>query len=389
MAESLSNPLYDIHRQADAEFQAYADLPIVSTFGEPQAEYAALHKSAGLMDEPQRGFLELTGRDRHAFLNNLITNETWSKTGKKGLAAGSGVYAFFLNTKGRIVADMNVLELGEKTLLEMDARQVPAVREAFEKYKFAEQVTLTSRIGALHQIGVFGPGASAVGADPFQISDFKFQTALESRAVRVFGVEAVAWADNPTGSLGFHLVFDAAAARTVWMNLLSRFGESNQIGKRALRPIGWAAFNAVRIEAGRPLFGIDFDATVLPGETTLLSRAVSFTKGCYLGQEIVARMHARGQAARQMIGIRMDDESLPIAGAHVYSADESEQQIGGITSSTISPILSNAAVCLGYVKRAHAAVGTAVRLPAEGAMRTGKIVELPFVQGDQAKEQTE
>lgn len=386
MAQSLANPLYDIHRQADAEFQAYADLPIVSTFGEPQAEYAALHKSAGLMDEPQRGFLELTGRDRHAFLNNLITNQTWSKSEKKGVAAGSGVYAFFLNTKGRIIADMNVLELGEKTLLEMDARQVPAVREAFEKYKFAEQVTLTSRIGALHQIGVFGPGASAVGADAFQISDFRFQTGLESRAVKVFGVEAIAWADDPTGAPGFHLVFDVAAARTVWMNLLSRFGESNQIGKRDLRPIGWAAFNAARIEAGRPLFGIDFDATVLPGETTLLSRAVSFTKGCYLGQEIVARMHARGQAARQMVGIRMDDESLPIAGAHVYAADESEQQIGGITSSTISPILSNAAICLGYVKRAQAAVGTAVRLPAEGAMRTGKIVELPFVQGDQAKE---
>src|SRR3954469_18694905 len=104
-APPLPNPLYALHEQAGAEFQAYADLQIVSTFGEPQAEYAAIRKAAALVDQPQRGVLELTGRDRLEFLNNLLTNQTWDKSAKQGLAAGRGVYAFFLNLKGRITAD--------------------------------------------------------------------------------------------------------------------------------------------------------------------------------------------------------------------------------------------------------------------------------------------
>src|SRR5882724_6823655 len=97
---SIPNPLFHLHEQAEAEFQAYSQVQIVSTFGEPQAEYAAIRKSAALLDEPQRGILEVSGKDRFAFLNNLLTNKTWDKETKTGLAAGSGVYAFFLNTKG-------------------------------------------------------------------------------------------------------------------------------------------------------------------------------------------------------------------------------------------------------------------------------------------------
>src|SRR3954464_1213783 len=115
MSEVLPNPLRELHAAANAEFQPYAQLEIISTFGQPEAEYAAIRKAAGLMDLPQRSVLELTGKDRLAFLNNLLTNQTWDKAAKTGMAAGTGVYAYFLNLKGRIVVDMNVLELGERT----------------------------------------------------------------------------------------------------------------------------------------------------------------------------------------------------------------------------------------------------------------------------------
>src|SRR2546423_11719344 len=109
-----------------------------------------------------------------------------------------------------------------------------------------------------------------------------------------------------------------------------------------------------------------------------MSRAVSFTKGCYPGQEIVARMHARQQVARQVVGIRMGDDALPIAGAQIFDARGGEV-IGGVTSSTISPVLSNAAICLGIVKRPHFNTGTKLTIPAEGAMRGASVVELPFL----------
>src|SRR3954468_18290658 len=131
--DPIPNPLLPLHQQAEAEFQPYGPVEIVSTFGEPQAEYAALHKAAGLMDLPQRGVIELTGKDRLTFLNNLLTNQTFDKQTKSPLPSGGGVYAFLLDAKtGRIKLDLNVLELGDRTLLELDARLVDALLPMLE-----------------------------------------------------------------------------------------------------------------------------------------------------------------------------------------------------------------------------------------------------------------
>src|SRR5438093_13317894 len=108
----MANPLHAIHEKTGAEFQAYGQTPIVLMYGEPQAEYAAIRKSAAIVDRPYRGILELSGKDRHAFLNNLLTNQIWDKEKKIGLGTGQSVYAFFINNKGRIVSDVNVIELG-------------------------------------------------------------------------------------------------------------------------------------------------------------------------------------------------------------------------------------------------------------------------------------
>ncbi|MBC8108769.1 MAG: aminomethyl transferase family protein, partial [Anaerolineae bacterium] len=193
--------------------------------------------------------------------------------------------------------------------------------------------------------------------------------------------EVITWRDDACGVPGFNLILDTERVREIWMRFITEFSSSADIGKRPLRPIGWAAFNATRIEAGRAMFGIDFDDTVLPAETGPLqmSRAVSFTKGCYPGQEIVARMHARSQSARQIVGFRMDDDALPIAGAQIL--DEQSNVIGAVTSSTISPVLSGAAIGLAIVKRSHVEAGKALHIPAEGSIRTAKVVELPFVKG--------
>jgi len=185
------------------------------------------------------------------------------------------------------------------------------------------------------------------------------------------------------------------------MRFITTYGKLKEHGDRRLRPVGWAAFNATRIEAGTPIFGVDFDGAapataspakarreqaagaeappgVLPAETGLLNRAVSLSK-CYVGQEVVARMHARGQVARQIAGLRVDGDALPIAGEQVLAEDSSP--IGVVTSSTISPLLSNAPICLAMLKRPFFALGTRVRIPAEGSLRTAVVVELPFIKG--------
>jgi len=376
--------LREVHgRIAEAEFQPYADLEIVTTFGQPEAEYAAVRKGAGLMDLPQRGVLELTGKDRLAFLNNLLTNQTWDKATKSGLAAGTGVYAYFLNLKGRIVADMNVLELGERTLLEMDVRMVETIRKAFDKYLFAEQVKMGSLVGRVHRLAIHGPEArsildDAAGATVPELGQ------LGSTQVAMFGVEGVVvFRDDECAVPGYHLIVPAERAAELWSRLLHQFSNPLELGKRRLRGIGWAAYNACRIEGGRPLFDIDFgnsansEQSQLPAEAGRFDRAVSVTKGCYLGQEIVARMHARQQVAKQLVGLRVNADALPVAGAHLY--DEKENQVGMVTSSTVSPVLSNACIALGYLKKPFFALGTKVRVAAEGAMREAEVVGVPFV----------
>jgi len=354
----MTNPLHAIHEKFGAEFQAYGATPIPLMYGEPQAEYAAIRKSAAIVDRPYRGILELSGKDRHAFLNNLLTNQIWDKEKKIGLGTGQSVYAFFINNKGRIVSDMNVIELGDRTWLEMEEEKIETVQLAFEKYLFAEQVKMKSLVGGVHEFLVTGPRAQEAMAN----------------------VEATVFRDDICGVPGFVLIVAIEEAERTWNHFtqgVEREFDDDLRFRGLARPCGWAAFNTTRIEAGRPLFGIDFDESILPAETGLFERAVSLTKGCYLGQEIVARMHARGQVARKLVGIRMQSDALPLAGTKIY--DDQQNEIGGVTSSTISPVLSNIAICIGYVKKPFFAAGTKLKIPAEGSIRTGQVVDLPFI----------
>lgn len=403
-SQAPPNPLRPLLEAAGAEWMAYDRLDIVATFGEPQAEYAAFRKGCALIDEPHRGVLELTGRDRHVFLNNLLTNFTWDKDRKTGLAPGTGVYAYFLNLKGRVVADMNVLEIdhGDRTAIETDARLVEPLRDVFDKYLFGEQVKLLPATESLHRLSLHGPRAPEVLREAAGI-DASNLPPLGSITFRIADSDALVFRDDATGTPGLNLIVESRHAPDVW-SLLARSGDTPRAGaRRHVWPAGWAAYNACRIEAGRPLFGIDFEGAppasayparrqretdppdspepsspgVLPAETGQLHRAVSFTKGCYLGQEIVARMHSRGQVARQIVGLRLDDDHLPIAGAPVL--DDNSNSVGVVTSSTVSPLLSNRALCLGFVKKPFMAPGTKLRIPAEGGLRPAEVVTLPFV----------
>ena len=394
-----TNPLLPLHQQMQAETQLYAETEIVLTFGEPQAEYAALHKSCALVDLPQRGLLQLTGKDRLPFLNNLLTNQTYDKDKKTGMAVGTGVYTFLLNLKGRIVADMNVLNISEdRTLVEMDRRMIGVVKPYLEKYLFVEKVIITDVSPMYHEIGLFGPTATNVlaeligpqtggrmsssadlpRAENLANGDVRPpENQLQSTSAKVMDADITIYRDDITGPEGYVLILPMAAAKNIWLELYRKFAGALDLGKRPLRPTGWAAFNAARIENGRPIFGIDFDDSILPAETGQFDRAVNVNKGCYLGQEIVARMHARQQVAKQLVGIRMDGDALPVAGNKIF--DDASNEIGGITSSTLSPVLSNVAICLGYLKKPHFNLGQVVTIPAEGQMRKGVVVETPFM----------
>jgi folate-binding protein YgfZ len=154
-------------------------------------------------------------------------------------------------------------------------------------------------------------------------------------------------------------------------------GEGEQESAYRLRAIGWSAFNTARIEAGTPLYGIDISENYLPMETGhWYLRAVAVSKGCYLGQEIVARMHAHQAVARLLVGLRIEGAHLPMAGTDIL--DEKGVQVGMVTSSCLSPMLGNVPVAMGYVKKAFSGAGKEVQVLAEGSRAKAVVAALPL-----------
>ena len=346
-----NSPIQEFHQQAQAEMQDYFGAEIVSTYGRLPLEYAAAFRSAAVMDRGFRAVIEISGADRQGFLNSLLTAELVKRDGSPTLLKGNWRFAFLLDRKGRLIAEMNVLETGERCLLDLDARLTEVVMKELERYHFRERVTI--RVAAeLWQMAVYGPAAAKALAEAGLAEAGRLLPGQCAVAASV-----VVWRDDLGDAPGYGLLVDVAEGKKVWERLMS--------GPAKAVPIGWAAYNAVRIEAGRALFGIDYDNTFLPAETGQLDRGVSFTKGCYPGQEIVARMQARDQRARQVVRLRMGQE-LPLAGAKVMDANGNE--VGVITSSTICPRLSGRVLAMACVKKGANEVGTTLKVPAEGAM---------------------
>ena len=375
-------------------------------FGEPQAEYAAIRSACGLMHRPELGVLEATGRDAIAFLNNLLTNALVDPATKTPLPPGHGCRSFFLNLKGRIVADPIVIRptAEDRVLLVLDRHLAAMLATSLDAFRFAEKVRFLDLSSATTVFQLHGRTAVTLldtildaplrwNASPDTLSH---HGDLACGTGRANGLDVTVFRDDTCGVPGVSILLPRVNALSLWQDWTTRFGQTTDgrpYGDRPLRPIGWAMFNACRIEAGRPLLGVDFagsppsrpgqkaDAApakggTLPAETgPLFEEAVSVTGGCYLGQEVVARMHARKVVAKQIVGIRMDDDALPTAGAPV---EVNDTQVGQVTSSTLSPILSGACLALATVKRPHFEVGTEVVIPAEGQHAKGRVVELPF-----------
>lgn len=362
----FTNPLLHIHEQAEAAFLPYADQSIVETYGSVELEYTTLRKSAGLMDSSHRSLLQLTGKDRLPFLHRLLTNDLLK------LKPGSGAYAFFLHRTGKILFDLNVIHQEDRTLLEVDIRHRADLLQELERYLFADDVQCTDLTYQQGHLSLIGPQAAT-------LLDTLLETSIAHTLIAPFSSALATLSSIPitlfrqdlTGESGYEILVPRAQLVTLWQLLL----KSNS-APHPLRPIGWAAFNMARIETGTPLFGIDFTDTSLPLETgPNYARAVSLTKGCYPGQEIVARMHTRQSVSKKIVGLRIKGDLLPTAGTAIFVNDS---QVGMITSSCISPMLSAAPITLGTLKTEVATPDQELTTFAESQRVTAQVVPLPF-----------
>ena len=355
---ATKSPMLDLYAERVAHLHPYGDpqrgLLVPMVFEHVELEYAATRKGCALVDLPQSGTVELQGGDRAAFLNNLVTQEL------KTLEPMASVRSFWLNRKGRIDADLRILDTGEQMLLATDALVAGKTAEALAQFVFTEDVTIRDNTEATHRLALHGPrAANALMA----VADTDEHVGLEpgrAMTVMVGGASVLVEREDSTGELGLVLTMPAEHARSVYEALS---------GVEGVRPCGWMAYNIARIEAGWPIFQIDFTSESLPAETGVLHDRVSFTKGCYLGQEVVARMQSLGKPKQMLVALRVADGQeprLPEERAEIFAEADAEKPIGTVTSSTIAPMLSAAPVALAQVRTAHARVGTILHVLAEG-----------------------
>lgn len=398
------SPLRNLHALAEASFIAYGMPPgtsetarggvdvgearpaveVVETFGEIEGEYAALRKGCVMLDQPQRATIEVTGVDRLEFLNRMLTQNL------KGMPEGRAARSFWLNRKGRIDADLRLLELGDRTLLDVDVHAAARAAATLAAYIITEDVALADVTPSWHRLALHGPTAiPLLRAVAGQAAD-ALETPGHAATITIASRPVIADRQDAAGETGVELLMRTGDVEAVWHELLEAGGEHDGNGNGAakpgngfrLRPAGWHAFNIARVEAGWPVYNIDFGPESLPAETGVLHDRVSFTKGCYLGQEVVARMHALGAPKQVLVALRIEEQPSgmphasggapgpmqPLTGSPVFlpaSREDEGEIIGAVTSSVVSPMLGGAPIAFAQVRGKWAEAGAELRVGAE------------------------
>jgi folate-binding protein YgfZ len=345
--------LHEFHRAAGAVFAEVNGQEVVSHYGDWLAEYAALRDGAGVLDLSFRGRLCVVGADAQRFLNGQVTNNV------KDLRIGEGCYAALVSAKGKIQSDLNIYRLENEMLLDFEPGFSELVTQRLEKFVIAEDVQVMVASQDYGLLSVQGlKVAEVVGV-------------LSTKAMSVTKLAEPALGEVYVANLprlrsqGSDLFVPAAAMQEAAARLLAWGG----------RLCGWQALETARIEAGLPRFGADMDETNLAPEA-LDTRAISYSKGCYIGQEVIARVRTYGQVAKSLRGLRLggDGKEAPARGTKLFFG---EKEVGSITSAVWSPAMQGV-IALGYVRREASPTGTELEARTPGGNIPARVVEVPF-----------
>ncbi len=353
--------LYDAEQAAGASFGEWFGWQLPARFVDPLLEHRSVRAGAGLIDQSYRGILELSGKDRTRFLNGMVTNDL------KSLKTGDGLYAAMLTPHAKLMADMRIYAIEDAYWLDLHEELIPKVRQALERHQIADQVEIRDRCGEFAPLALQGPASAELlgwlgieGAKA--LGEYQHcEAGIEAIPVRV--VRA-----SETGEEGFIVLVPSQAAITIWQRLLETWRGDHQP-----RPVGMEALNMLRVEAGIPWYGHDMDESNLLQEAGL-ERATSFSKGCYIGQETVARIAHRGHVNWHMVGLLIEGEEVPEVGMKLL---HDQREVGRVTSTVRSPVLGRP-IALGYVRRERKEPGTLLKLQTTKGAAAAEIVPLPF-----------
>lgn len=328
------------------QLRTHDNWEIAASFGSVEAEYWALKNKAGLLDLSHRGRILVRGKDAPRFLHGMVTNDV------QGLKTGEGHYAFFLNVQGHILADARILRLEEQSfLLDTEPQSYDVIVQTLDRHIIADVVELEDCRGRLACFAVEGPlsrqaVSRAVGGDLPGGSALEhiYREDLAARIVHA----------SLSGEEGFWILASPDRASELVEAICGR--EAPDEGSHSVvRPVGFDALEVCRIEAGIPRYGIDISQKSLPQETGQM-QAISFQKGCYIGQEVVERIRSRGHVNRMLVRLLLEGRQEVPPEASV----EADGKTVGFTGSSAFCFGMQRTVALGYLRREYGQPGTRV-----------------------------
>ncbi len=359
MPEPLRSVLSEAFPGNAARLREYHGALLPEYYSDAISEHRTVRNAAGLFDASFRVLISAGGNDRVRFLHGMVSNDV------RGLAAGQGTYATLLDTRGHILADLVIYCAHDCFLIETHADLADKVLQTLNHYNIGGRVPL-ARLD-LAALLVQGPksglivkqslGAELPGREEFCHAELAFS----GQPLRIARV-------STTGEEGCELWIAPAGVKALWNALLDGGG------KHGLIACGVQALETLRIEAGTPAYGSELGEDVMPLEADLL-KALSFTKGCYVGQEIVERTRSRGHVNWKLIGFWIRADQSPAPGEKLLAAGK---EVGELTSACWSPSLARV-IALGYARREFAEPGTALTLPS-GAV--AEATPVPFYRHD-------
>jgi glycine cleavage system T protein len=356
------SPLYEMAMQAGAVFLETCGWSMASHYGDGVAEYHHARQDAALFDVSHHCKIEVSGADAASFLHNLCTNEV------KNLPAGAGCEAFLTTGQAKIVAFVviyHALDSQAHHVFFLDAG--PGMAEKvlvhLDRYLISEQVELVDRTHDFAMVHVAGPRARQA-LERARGESIPELVELQHTTLTIAGADRQVRRHQPLGLLGYDLLCERDHAAAVWSALLAA----------GARPAGLQAYDTLRIEAGTPVYGRDIDDSNLPQEVARVEQTISFTKGCYIGQETVARIRTYGHVNRSLVGLKLAGEAPASSGAKLLHMGK---EVGHVTSSVVSPRLRQP-IALAYVRRGSQEPGTILELEVNTARQSAEVVSLPF-----------
>jgi folate-binding protein YgfZ len=372
------NPLslHEFHHSLNARFDELNGAEIVSSYGDVLAEHAALRESVGVLDLSFRSRICLTGADRVRFLHGQVTNDI------NRLLPGEGCYAAITTSKGKMESDLNIYMLQDELLLDFEPSLTEKISQRLEKFIVSDDVQVVDVATLYGLLSVQGPKAEVVikalgifpepPAKPFQsvkVSDTMLGEIYLMNQSRIdWSRSGAHGVTRPT--LGFDLFVPTNSLGAVADKLIAA---AKSLGGHAC---GWEALEIARVEAGIPRFGADMDETNIPLECGIESRAVSYNKGCYIGQEVINRIHSIGHVNKELRGLRLADDlkNLPARGDKLF---HDGKEVGYITSA-VKSITVHTNIALGYVRREVNAPGSELVVHQATSETKAMVAELPF-----------